>query len=362
MSSSAYRSTDLLREKFIGLQESDAPIELVAQRLDTLIANLNLEINDPSALVIDAQGSELSVLKGAGSVLRLFKYLEVEVSTEPIYEGAPLYQEVDKFLSDNSFSRISEVPWHGDVVYTRIDKPQPIILSQGDLENIQRIVSEREHYLTMIEEYKEFIKLNGFSKSQIGQDLFALSQNGFKRNGYFVEIGAASGVNLSNTYLLEKQFDWTGILVEPAPVWHEELHRERNSIIDKRCVWSQSGQILNFVSADTPELSTIATFIESDFHKDNRQGTTLMVASVSLIDLLAEYDAPREIEFLSIDTEGSELSILESFDFDTYKIKCIAVEHNWTAAREKIFNLLTQKGYRRVHHRVSQWDDWYVLS
>src|SRR3990167_7150651 len=63
------------------------------------------------------------------------------------------------------------------------------------------------------------------SKSQHRQDLFVLSQLNFKRNGYFVEFGATNGIDLSNTYLLEKEFGWAGILAEPAKCWHKDLKK-----------------------------------------------------------------------------------------------------------------------------------------
>ena len=52
------------------------------------------------------------------------------------------------------------------------------------------------------------------------QHLFDLSELEFKRNGFFVEFGAANGIDLSNTYLLETEFSWTGILAEPATYGH----------------------------------------------------------------------------------------------------------------------------------------------
>ena len=87
-----------------------------------------------------------------------------------------------------------------------------------------------------------------------------------------------------------------------------------------------------------------------------------MVDTVSLNDLLDEHGSPREISYLSIDTEGSELSILESFDFSRYVFKVITVEHNYVAAaREGIRRLLEGHGYVRKYEHLSLFDDWYVL-
>ena len=55
------------------------------------------------------------------------------------------------------------------------------------------------------------------SYSQLGQDLKVLEFYNNKLDGFFIEIGASDGINLSNTYLLEKNHNWKGICVEPIP-------------------------------------------------------------------------------------------------------------------------------------------------
>ena len=85
------------------------------------------------------------------------------------------------------------------------------------------------------------------------------------------------------------------------------------------------------------------------------------VETVSLGDLLREHSAPETIDYLSIDTEGSELEILEAFDFQDYRFLAITVEHNHVQEnRERIKNLLESKGYVNVLGNFSRWDDWYL--
>ena len=200
------------------------------------------------------------------------------------------------------------------------------------------------------------------SKAQLKQDMFVLAELAFKRDGYFVEFGATNGVDLSNTYLLEKDLGWTGILAEPAKVWHDDLHKNRDCHIDTDCVWFESGKTLRFTEPEAAELSTIRAYAGLDEHAAARFfGKIYEVNTTSLVDLLKKYNAPKEIDYLSIDTEGSEFDILNAFDFDAYKIKVITCEHNYTPMREEIYKLLTSKGYTRKYTEFSYFDDWYVL-
>jgi len=202
------------------------------------------------------------------------------------------------------------------------------------------------------------------SKAEFRQDLFVLSQLGFKRGGFFVDFGATDGIGGSNTYLLERSFGWTGILAEPARSWHAALARNRSSHIDTRCVWKATGEAITFNEvAGLAELSTIDRYSASDMWGERRrQGSTYGVETVSLDDLLLVHDAPARIDYLSIDTEGSEFEILRAFDFERHRFSVITCEHNFTPMRDELHSLLTSKGYRRVLEAISAVDDWYVST
>ena len=203
-----------------------------------------------------------------------------------------------------------------------------------------------------------------YSQMELRQDMFVLSQLGFKEEGYFVEFGVANGLDLSNTYLLEKEFSWSGIVSEPAKCWHESILLNRSCHIDTRCVWSESNCRLIFNESNIGELSTIDKFSDSDIHSSFRQntGNKYEVDTISLTDLLNTYDAPSKIDYLSIDTEGSEYDILSKFDFNRYQFRIITCEHNMNDSREKIYKLLSSKGYSRVYTELSKCDDWYVKN
>lgn len=204
---------------------------------------------------------------------------------------------------------------------------------------------------------------SGEAKGQHRQDVFVLSELGYKQNGYFVDFGATNGKDISNTWILEKVFGWTGILAEPGKNWHEDLFRNRNCHIDTHCVWRETGPVLTFNETPVPDLSCIDEFSSHDMWARSRvAGKRYSVDTISLVDLLDKYNAPRVIDYLSIDTEGSEFDILSTFDFDKYQFRVITCEHNYTPQRESIYQLLTSNGYVRKYVEISNVDDWYVLD
>lgn len=203
----------------------------------------------------------------------------------------------------------------------------------------------------------------GASPSQLAQDLFVTFALGDRRGeGYFVEFGAHDGVELSNTYRLERDLGWSGLVAEPNPAQHEALRRNRRCAISPKCVWARTGERLTFSVLDSaPALSTLETFRAGDMH-DRAGARSIEVETISLNDLLKEHGAPRQIDYVSVDTEGSELAILEAFDFSAHDIAVFTIEHNFGVARTAILKLLNEHGYVRVLEVFSRWDDWYVRA
>ena len=246
----------------------------------------------------------------------------------------------------------------------RVTKFKSALKNQQLIDNQKLLISKLNFILTntKIENTKDLGLIVEHSKSQISQDIFVLDILNLKKNGYFVEIGAASGVHFSNTYLLEKLFNWEGILSEPAKVWKKSLKENRTSILDFRPVYKNSGEILEFIETDEPMYSTISNYKNSDKHSLVRKNITNIykLETVSLNDLLKEYNSPKIIDYISIDTEGSELEILKNFDFSSYTFNCITVEHNNTVNKDSIDKLLTDKGYTKAFSDYSKYESWFI--
>jgi FkbM family methyltransferase len=199
------------------------------------------------------------------------------------------------------------------------------------------------------------------SRSDMLQDLLVLHETGCLRGGVFVEFGAADGVSGSNSYMLENEYGWRGILVEPARSWHAELAKNRHCILDQRCVTDRTGgQVLFRDCAERP-LSTIESYRHADrFGWKRGNAKRYNVDTVSLNDLLDQHGV-QTIDYLSVDTEGSELMILTSFDFERFRPRVITVEHGYEPRRRAgLFDLLSKQGYQRKYASLSQIDDWYV--
>ncbi|MGB7244948.1 MAG: FkbM family methyltransferase [Sulfitobacter sp.] len=199
-------------------------------------------------------------------------------------------------------------------------------------------------------------------KSQWGQDVFALIANDWKRDGFFVEFGAADGKFLSNTHLLETSFGWTGILAEPAKAWHPQLRQNRKANIETDCVWRKTGEVLSFDAFPDGEFSAISGFGDSEMTQCGRSDgmENYDVNTISLNDLLRKYDAPGTIDYISIDTEGSELDIIQAFDFSEYSFNAVTVEHNYSRHRDDVRAIFEANGYRRAFQHVSKIEDWYL--
>lgn len=184
------------------------------------------------------------------------------------------------------------------------------------------------------------------------------------QKGFFIDIGAHDGISLSNTYFFEKNKLWNGICFEPNPVIYEALKKNRTCRIKNACVGDENKEIV-FCKVDGPSnmLSGIYDHY-SDLHLKRIQseiakfGGSYELIKVDMLRLSDLLEAGQEIHYLSIDTEGNELSILQSIDFGKNRIISITVENNYH--NPAINSFLKSRGFILLT-RIKM-DEVYILK
>jgi FkbM family methyltransferase len=190
-----------------------------------------------------------------------------------------------------------------------------------------------------------------FTASQGGQDLWVYGEVfNEKKDGYFVDIGAHDGVYLSNTYLLEKRYAWTGICVEANPETFSNLTRNRSSKCLNYCLDAEERTVI------FAKRGVMGGIVADDTRNPQGPGADLVqLKTVTLGRMLRESGAPPLIDYLSIDIEGAEERVLADFDFLSYRFKCITIEEPSARLRE----LFRRNGYILVKD-IPGLDAFYV--
>lgn len=195
--------------------------------------------------------------------------------------------------------------------------------------------------------------------SQLGQDKFIDEVFKQKRRGRYLDIGSHNGKDLSNTYFLEKERDWTGVLIEPMKEEYDKslLCRGSHNHFFNTAVSDYEGETLfRKIVGGKEGLNMICGLVEN-LHpkheqriKDESYSGCGEIVDIkvpvrtlqSILDECGMYD----FDFCSLDVEGSELPILRSLDFGRTNISIFIVENNYGVEAE-ITPYLEQKGYMR---------------
>ncbi|MFA5154033.1 MAG: FkbM family methyltransferase [Clostridia bacterium] len=174
--------------------------------------------------------------------------------------------------------------------------------------------------------------------SQHKQDEFIIDYFKSKKNGIFLDIGAHDGITLSNTYTLETEFGWTGLCFEPMPHEFEKLHENRKYSVNYNCAIYDTEGIEKFTLLEYDGYPDMLSGIAKDISikhmghilsEGGRMGAKRKIIEVQtrILNPILVQNSLYEIDYLSLDTEGSELKILKSINYDKFKIKVITSEN-----------------------------------
>ena len=168
------------------------------------------------------------------------------------------------------------------------------------------------------------------------------------RGGTFLEIGGANGLEQSNSWIFEVCLGWKGILAEAHPRFFSQLTRHRPASLNLHFAACQqgAGEWANF----SAQRWTGARVITSDESLAGSKHSSIQTVSVQCGQLgkyLTQL-AVQRLDFLSIDVEGAEFSVLKSLDFTQLAIGVVLVEVRGDGVRAKVFKHLLRNGLRYV--------------
>ena len=186
------------------------------------------------------------------------------------------------------------------------------------------------------------------SWSQYGQDIYITKLLNGQRGGFFVEIGGYDGQYLSNTILLEKQYNWTGLLIEANTDLFPLMKKTDRNCYMINCCIGKEGSNMTFLIADVLSSSykTLTDRHRKRISMMNPKGSKEMsVLCHSLQNIMNQIGQTR-IDYFSLDVEGAELFILNSIDWESLYIDVFTIETD--QHRDEIIAFMEDHGYERI--------------
>lgn len=170
-------------------------------------------------------------------------------------------------------------------------------------------------------------------------------------DGFFIEAGANDGITQSNTFLLEKEKNWKGILVEPSISAFEKCVSERKNSICYNCALVSNDAIKsvqgdfngNLMSSVNGERLNISSIVARYGQPNNK---IISVKSRTLISILDECNIDK-IDFFSLDVEGYELNVLKGLDMKKYKPIYVLIEI-YEKDKSQIMQHMKSNGYELI--------------
>jgi len=206
--------------------------------------------------------------------------------------------------------------------------------------------------------YNQVLKKNRMaikSFSQDGEDLILWSFLKYKKNGFYIDIGAHHPLRFSNTHLFYKN-GWRGINVDPTPGSMKMFDKLRPLDINLEVGVSDKSEDQIFYMFDEPALNSFDKEISLSRHNSSEYSIidTKTIEIYTLDDIIEEYfpKSISQIDFLTIDAEGHDFNVIRSINLNKYKPRIIAIEIIELTINDilndRIANYLSKYGYSMI--------------
>ena len=205
-----------------------------------------------------------------------------------------------------------------------------------------------------------------FSQEKQDEFLYRYFFKNYTKPGFFIELGALDGVKISNSLFFEKSLGWNGVCIEPLEEYFVNLLKNRKCHKFQEVIYDVEKEV-SFISIvgnscglsgiketyDNRHVNRINREVSS--HKKNGLKSIVLdekKKARTLDSILVEVGV-KEIDFLSLDTEGSELNVLKSINWEDTNIKVLCVENNY--GDENLHKYILEKNYTFLHRLSSDY-------
>ncbi len=180
-----------------------------------------------------------------------------------------------------------------------------------------------------------------------------------KNEGVCVEVGGFDGVTGSNTLFFEK-LGWRCLIIEPMPDFCEKIKAVRNCEIAELAASDKIGEVEFFVASGVETLSTIEN---NDDHfarikkLSDKEIKKISVKTMPLNNVLIDRGYTN-IDFMTIDVEGHEMSVLAGMNFNLIAPRILIIEDNSNGDDSKVRDYMHKHSY--VRFKRTGCNDWYI--
>jgi FkbM family methyltransferase len=195
--------------------------------------------------------------------------------------------------------------------------------------------------------------------AQFGEDKILYDFFDRKTDGVCVEVGGYDGITGSNTYFFEA-LGWKCLVVEPMPGYCKKIRDARTCEVAEIAASDKSGEVDFYVAVGAETLSTME---KNDEHFARIKSLSVQdvekitVKTACLDDILIEHGIII-IDFLTIDVEGHEMSVLAGMSFDTIAPRIVIIENNSHGFDRQVNKFMRSKSY--IRFKQTGCNDWYV--
>ena len=168
----------------------------------------------------------------------------------------------------------------------------------------------------------------GSTYSQEGEDMVLNRLFEYKKNGFYVDVGAHHPMRFSNTYIFYKK-GWNGINIDAMPGSMDLFSKIRKRDINLEIPISDKRELLTYFAFNEPALNGFHSSLSNE--RDGKNGCKIIfkkeMETKTLVDIFNVYlPGNIDIDFLSIDVEGLDFQVIKSNDWDKYRPEIVLVE------------------------------------